>query len=134
MATVFMSPSPYFELFEEILDLRKFDITKHRTAGLCLAHQDGCLFLGKMAPSAPGAKIPCWRTCIDGAWLIKIGNKLVSSIKDAQWAFHTLPTNGTTMVMLLFSHSKAKQAISQDGLPIVMSIPFYQHVHDQMNH
>ena len=46
MATVYMSPDPYFEAFEEIIDLRKFDLTQHRTAGLCLAHSDNRLFLG----------------------------------------------------------------------------------------
>jgi hypothetical protein len=67
MGTVFMSPSPYFELFEEILDLQKFNIPKHRTAGLCLAYQDGCLFLRGMAPSTPRAKISFWCTHIKGA-------------------------------------------------------------------
>jgi hypothetical protein len=134
MATVFMSPSPYFELFKEILDLWKFDITKHRTAGLCLAHQNGCLFLGGMAPSTPGAKIPCWCTCIKGVWLIKIGNELVYTINHAQRAFHTLSTNGAMTVTLIFLHSKKQSAISHDGLPIVLSVPFHQHIHDQMNH
>jgi hypothetical protein len=129
MATVFMSPSPYFELFEGILDLRKFNITKHRNPGQCLAHQNGCLFLGGMAPSTPGAEIPCWCTCIIGAWLIEIGNKLVYTINDARQAFHTLSTNGTMTVTLLFLHSK-----THDGLPIVSSIPFHQYIHEQMNH
>jgi hypothetical protein len=134
MATVFMPPSPYFESFKEILDLRKFDITKHRTVNLCLAHQTGCLFLKGMAPNTKGAKIPCWHTRIKDAWLIKIGNKLVCTINDAQRAFHTLLTNGATTVTLLFLHSKIQPTISHDGLPIVSGIPFNQHVHDQMNH
>jgi hypothetical protein len=37
MATIYMSPDPYFEAFEEVINLRKFDLSKHRTAGLCLA-------------------------------------------------------------------------------------------------
>ncbi len=51
-----MSPCPYFDAFEEELNLRKFDIAKHRTAGLCLAHIDGHLILGGMAPSTPAAR------------------------------------------------------------------------------
>jgi hypothetical protein len=87
-----------------------------------------------MAPNTPGAKIPRWRTRIKGAWLIKIGNNLVYTINDAQWAFHTLSTNGATTVMLLCLRSKIQPAISHDGLPIVSSIPFHQHIHDQKDH
>ena len=62
MATVYMSPDPYIKAFEETIDLRKFDLTQHHTAGLCLAHSDNRLFLGGMAPGTPGAKIPRWRS------------------------------------------------------------------------
>jgi hypothetical protein len=58
MATVYMSPDPYFEAFEEIIDLRKLDIHKHHTAGLCLMNSDNQLILGGMTPGTPGAKIP----------------------------------------------------------------------------
>ena len=58
MATVYMSPDPYFEAFEKIIDLRKFDLHHHRTAGLCLAQSNNCLFLGSMAPGTPGSKLP----------------------------------------------------------------------------
>ena len=56
LTTVYMSPDPYFEAFEEIIDLRKYDLAKHRTAGLCLIHYDNRLFLGSMAPGTPGAR------------------------------------------------------------------------------
>ena len=71
MATIYMSPDPYYKAFEEVIDLRKFDLHKHRTAGLCLAHSNKRLFLGGMAPGTPGAKIPRWRSRFKGAWLIK---------------------------------------------------------------
>jgi hypothetical protein len=58
MTTVYASPDPYFEAFEEIIDLQKFDLAKHRTTGLCLAHSNNCLFLGSMAPGTPGAVDP----------------------------------------------------------------------------
>jgi hypothetical protein len=51
MATVYMSPDPYFEAFEESIDLRRFNLATHRTAGLCLAAHNGRLFLGGMKPS-----------------------------------------------------------------------------------
>ena len=67
MALIYMSPDPYHEAFEEIMDIRRFDFNHHRTAGLCLAHIDGRLILGGMTRSTPAAKIPCWRSRIKGA-------------------------------------------------------------------
>jgi len=133
MAMVYMSPDPYFEAFEEVIDLRKFDLKLHRTAGLCLAHLDNRLFLGCMTPGTPGAKIPHWRSRLKGAWLIKEGDKLVSSIADAQNAFTMANDSGSSFVKLLFTHPKIRQDISHDGLPIVSSAPFSQQVHDQIN-
>jgi hypothetical protein len=97
MAIVYMSPDPYFEAFEEVIDLRKFDHTQHRTAGLCLAHADNRLFLGSMTTGTPGAKIPCWRSRLKGAWLIKVGNTLVSFIAEAQDAFKSAITLGSSL-------------------------------------
>jgi hypothetical protein len=82
MAMVYMSPDPYFEAFEEVIDLHKFDLKKHHTAGLCLAQNDRQLILGSIAPSTPGAWIPRWRSRIKGAWLIKVGDTQVSTIAD----------------------------------------------------
>ncbi len=84
---IYMPPDPFHELFEEIIDLRHFDLKQHQTAGLCLAQFDGCLYLGSMAPSTPGSKIPCWHTWIKGAWLIKIGPDTVTTIQEAQETF-----------------------------------------------
>jgi len=133
MAMVYMSPDPYFEAFEEVIDLRKFDLTQHRTAGLCLAHSDNRLFLGGMTPGTPGAKFPRWQSRLKGAWLIKVGNTQVSSIADAQDAFMTPIAPGSSFVKLLFTHPEIRQDISHDGLPIMSSTPFSQQVHDQMN-
>ena len=133
MAMVYMSPDPYFEAFEEVIDLRKFDLTQHRTAGLCLAHSENRLFLGGMTPCTPGAKIPHWHSRLKGAWLIKVGDTQVSSVADAQDAFTTAIASGSSFVKLLFSHLEIRQDISHDGLPIVSSTPFSQQVHNQMN-
>jgi hypothetical protein len=67
MSTFFMSPDPYFDAFNKVIDLQKFDLSKHRTAGLCLQHLDDCLYLGGMTPSTPGAKIPQWQSQLMGA-------------------------------------------------------------------
>jgi hypothetical protein len=86
-----------------------------------------------MSPSTPGAKIPHWRTWLKGAWLIKVGDTIVNSIKDAQTAFAQESTSNPGNVILLFLHPEVRPDISYNGLPIVLSAPFSQHVHDQIN-
>ena len=133
MATVYMSPDAYFEAFEEIIDLRKFDLNQHRTAGLCLAHSDNRLFLGGMTPGTPGARIPCWQSRLKGTWLIQVGNIPVLNIADAQDAFQKTLASGTYTITLLFSHPEIQQDLSHNSLPIVSSAPFSQQIHDQLN-
>jgi len=104
MALVYMSPDPYHEAFEETIDLRCFDLSQHRAVGLCLAHSNGCLFLGSMTPGTPAAKIPRWHSRLKGAWLIKIRHHTVTSIAQAHKAFAQLIADGTSNITLLFSH------------------------------
>ena len=130
---VYMSPDPYHDAFEQTLDLRKFDLTKHATGGLSLYVRDGRVHLASIAPSTPAARIHSWRTWIRGAWLIKVDGVIVESIDDVLRAFDGLRTTGSQSVTLLFSHPKVRPNLSQDGLPIVSSAPFTQHTHDQLN-
>jgi hypothetical protein len=53
MAMVYVSPDPFSSAFKEELDLRKFDHSTHRTAGLCFFENDGRIFLASMAASTP---------------------------------------------------------------------------------
>jgi hypothetical protein len=84
---IYLSPNPFFESFKEVVDITRYDFNKHRTAGLCLTTSGNRLFLGGISPSMPAAKIPRWRTCIEGTWLIKMGQLVVTTIKEAQDAF-----------------------------------------------
>jgi hypothetical protein len=133
MAMVYVSPDPFSSAFEEELDLHKFDISHHRTAGLCFFEKEGRLFLASMAPSTPGARIPRWRTRICGAWLITINGTSVSSISDAQSVFQQMSANGAPSCTLLFSHLEISPDISNKGLPILSSSDFSQFTHDQLN-
>jgi hypothetical protein len=36
MAMIYISPDPFFEAFEQPIDLRDFNLTNHPTAGLSL--------------------------------------------------------------------------------------------------
>jgi hypothetical protein len=55
VAQVYMSPNPYNAVFEEDLDLRKFNFSHHRAAGMTFLPQDNHLILASMVPSTPGA-------------------------------------------------------------------------------
>ena len=133
IAMIYMSPDPYFDAFEQPMDLRNFDLNKHVTAGLNLYEADGRIYLASMSPGTPAAKIPDWRSRIRGAWLIKVGDSVVSSIADATQAFQSLVHDGPPSTILLFAHPEIRPNLSHNGLPIVSSAPFTQHIHDQMN-
>ena len=133
MAMIYLSPDPFGLAFEEELDLRKVDLTAHRTAGLCFFEKDGRLYLASMAPSTPGARIPRWRTRIRGAWLIQINATPVTTISDAQAVFLQLSRDGASSCTLLFSHPEVTPDISNKGLPIMSSSDFSQFTHDQLN-
>ncbi len=68
MAMIYMSPDPYFDAFEETLNVQHVNLKKHATAGLELYELSGRVFLQSMTPGAAAAKIPDWRSRIRGAW------------------------------------------------------------------
>ena len=80
MEMIYMSPDPYFEAFEERLNVQHVNLTKHHTAGLELYESSGRVFLQSITPSTAAAKIPDWRTRIRGVWLIKISDTIISSV------------------------------------------------------
>jgi len=133
MAMIYRSPDSYYHAFEQPLDLRKFNIATHATAGLSLLESGGRLHLVTMSPSTITAKIKGWRTRMKGTWLIKIGSVNVSTITDAKLAFQALHDSGSTSTTLLFAHPEVWPNLSHDGLPIMSSAPFSQATHDQLN-
>jgi hypothetical protein len=107
MAMIYLSPDPYYDAFKQPLDLRKFGIVTHATAGLSLLESDGRLHLTTMSPSTPAAKMRDWRTRMKGAWLIKIGDIDILTIKEAKSAFQSIHDSGSTSTTLLFAHPDA---------------------------
>ena len=133
LETVYISPDPFYGAFEEELDLRKFDFTKHATAGLNFLEKGQRLYLTSIDRSTPGSRIPRWRTRLRGAWLIKINGISVSTIAAAQDVFRQISHANISRCSLLFSHPETPPDISSSGLPIMSKSDFSQLTHDQLN-
>ena len=117
MSMIFLSPDPYQDSFEEILDLRRFDLRDHPTAGMSFIQREDRLFLAHMVQGTPGAKIPRWHSRLRDAWLIKINDIPISSLADARSALHKLQSTNTPECTLLFSHPSIKHGLTNDGIP-----------------
>ncbi len=118
-AQIYMSPTPYYDAFEEHMNLRKFNFTHHRTAGMSFLPQDNRLILAFMAPSTPGARIPRWRTRLRGAWLLSIDGTPVHTLTDVQQVFHSLSIRRASSCILLFAHPELSHGLSNKGLPLL---------------
>jgi hypothetical protein len=86
-----------------------------------------------MSPGTLATKIPDWRTWICGAWLIKVGDTVISTVDEVMKTFKLLSLLDTPSTVLLFAHLEIRPNLTHDGLPIVSSAPFTQQVHDQLN-
>jgi hypothetical protein len=133
MAMIYTSPDPFFEAFEQPINLRDFNLNNHPTAGLSLYECNGRVFLATMSPSTPDAKIPDWCPRVQGTWLIKVGHTMVNTINEVAAAFWNLQASSNLTPVLLFAHPEIWPSLSHDGLPIVSSAPFTQSMHDQLN-
>ena len=94
LATIYMSPDPYGQAFEQEIDLRKWDLTTHCTAGMRLLEKNGRLLLASIDASTPAARIARWRTHLRGAWLVSINGTPVESVH----------ANSPHQCILVFSH------------------------------
>ncbi|KAL7545863.1 hypothetical protein ACHAWF_009219 [Thalassiosira exigua] len=130
---VYMSPSPYSDGFEEVIDLRKFDLSKHRAAGLSFVVQRKRILVASMSPGTPGAKIPRWRSRIRGAWLRKVNGTAVSTIKEAHATFAAVVASDAISAVLTFSHPEIRHGLSRTGLPVLSREEFSQLTADQFN-
>jgi hypothetical protein len=118
LATVYMSPDPFFGAFEEDINLCKWSYDTHHTAGMALVEPNGRLYLGNMIPGLPGAKMDKWRLYLRGAWLIQVGHTSVSTIPEVHRAFKELYKKGTNSVTLLFSHPELRRDILNRASPL----------------
>ncbi len=119
MELIYLSPDPYGRMFEEQLDLCRWDLDKHRSAGLCFIIKNNLMILASMDKSTPGARIAKWRTRIRSAWLQSINGTTVASLADIHQVFQSLSNNNAALCTLTFSHPDILPDISHNGLPII---------------
>jgi hypothetical protein len=67
MAMIHILLDLYFDVIEQPIDLRKFDLHRHATADLSLYESGGRIHLASVLPHTPAAKIKDWHTCVRGA-------------------------------------------------------------------
>ena len=132
MEMIYMSPDPYGRTFAKELDLRKWDLTRHCTAGMKFLDKDGHLILTSIDPSTPTARIDRWRTHLRGAWLISIDGTPVRNVAGVEAAL-VRPHSPPSPCTLVFSHPDISPDISNRGLPIMSKEDFSQFTHDQLN-
>ncbi len=133
MSMIYMSSNPYFDSLGQPLDLCKYNLMKRPTGGLSIYKTNGRVYLTSMEKGSPAAKIPNWQTRICGAWLIKLDATLVSTIAEVKNVFTALWADSATSTNLLFAHLEIQPNLLHNGLPIVLSAPFLQSTHDQLN-
>jgi hypothetical protein len=63
-AQIYLSPSSYFDAFEEKFNIRHCTTLDHKCAGMTLIQRDDRLIVGAIVPSTPAAKIQRWRSRI----------------------------------------------------------------------
>lgn len=116
---VYMSPDPFNAAFEEQMDIRRLDCSKHRSGGMLFVTHNGRIYLGGMAPSSPGSRIPRWISRLRGACLLSIDGTRVSSVAEVHAIFAKFEQNRAKVCTLLFAHPEIKHGLSNKGLPML---------------
>jgi len=130
---VYMSPTYLHQSFEEDLNLRKFDLDKHLTAGLQLQERDGKLLLLGMEKSTPAHKIPRGKSRVRGAYLLQVNGIPVKTVAEVNAALAKASSYKEYDVILQFSHPEIRHGLSNKGIPIVSREQFTQLHLDQLN-
>ena len=116
-AQIYLSPSPYFDAFEEKINIRHWTTLDHKCAGMTLIQQDDRLILGGIIPSTPAAKILRWRSRVRGAWLLEVNGIRVKTIEDVYAALARLKEEGRDECKILLAHPEIKDGLTNEGIP-----------------
>ena len=111
-AQIYLSPSPYFEAFEEEFDLRKWNLNDHHTAGMVLIQKDDTLVLGNILKSTPAAKIDKWRSRCRGAVLLEVNGRPVHTQQDVEKILDNLNERGRDTCKITLAHPEIKHGLT----------------------
>eukprot|EP00804_Cyclotella_cryptica_P009450 CCRYP_017763-RA/>CCRYP_017763-RA protein AED:0.37 eAED:0.18 QI:0/0/0/1/1/1/2/0/848 len=126
MEMVHLSPSPFTDSFEEVLQLRYFDPLQHPTAGMVYNECNGRIYLTNIEPSTPAAKLRAWRSRLRGAWLIKINDTTITCESDVKKVLLECSHTHATKCTLLLAYSAIRDGLVETGIPQINA--------DQLNH
>lgn len=116
-AQVYLSPDPYFEAFEEEINLGLWNKTDHHTAGLVLIQQDGELILGDILKSTQVARIDKWRSRCRGARLLEVEGRPVHSTKEVNDILCNLKDREFRRCRITLAHPELKAGLTTQGIP-----------------
>ena len=88
------------------------------TAGVAFKEDNGRLILLGILSSSPAARIPRWRSCIRGAWLIAVNGVQVTTIREVEAILLDAPRVNCP---LLFAPSEIQHGLTNDGTPMINS-------------
>ena len=107
-------------MFEQPVDLRRFDATKDPTAGMRFKLVNPWLILDTIVASTPCARIRRWRSRLKRAWLVKIGSYEVNTVEEVRQSLlrcTTDPAENIADCLLTFSYPEIKHGLTNEGIP-----------------
>jgi hypothetical protein len=116
-AQVYLSPSPYFEAFEEEIDIRQWTSNDHHTAGLVLVDSNNRLVLADILKSTPAARIDKWRSRCRGAVLLEVEERKVQSAKEVHEILVNLKERDFKKCRFTLAHLEIKHGLTSKGIP-----------------
>ena len=116
---VFFLPSAYHDAVENPIDLRYYVTYNNKADGMVFTDINRRLILTNIVKISHTAQMPCWRTRIHGAWLVKVGPHLVVNSDQVETAFKALFQDGLLLCLLIFSHPEIAHGLTADGIPHV---------------
>lgn len=116
-AQVYLSPSPYFEVFEEEINIRMWSPNDHHTAGFVFIQRNESLILADILRSTPAAKIDKWRSRCRDATVLEVEGIPVQTTKDVHDVLINLKRQDFTKCRIMMAHPEVKGVLTSQGIP-----------------
>jgi hypothetical protein len=116
-AQVYLSPSPYFEAFQEEIDIKHWTTHDHHTAGFVLVSKNDRLVLADILKSTPAARIDKWRSRCRGATVLEVEGRPILSPQDLYNILKNLKDRDITKCRITLAHPEIKTGLTSQGIP-----------------